>query len=419
VICPVLAAPGLAPGASETCTGDASHVVDAADLAAGEVVDSSTATGTDARQDVSPPSDLSTSTIPVVAGSVGTTSSPPTSTGATPTTTGVTPSSGASGATPSSATAATTVSSAPDELSSINTDLGRSRPMRLGNGYLVGEFGPALSMGGLGVVVLLLRRRQRRYGSVEVNLAPTGIASRRKKIFEALVLSMVIVVVAGVIGIGLTTSKGAISGARQQNPTEAIHSAPRVDQTGPATPTVSNIGSSGSSLIIPALRTKAPLVATGAVGQPGAASLTVPSDVGEVGWWDGTVNGRTKTVEPAPKPGQPGVAIIAGHVDSAVAGTGALYGLKNLKIGDAVQIVGSDGRVSEWTVEAKPEMTRKTALPASLFVTSGPPRLALITCGGTFDAATGHYLDNVIVWAAPSGVELSNVGVGTGGVGRT
>jgi hypothetical protein len=35
-------------------------------------------------------------------------------------------------------------------------------------------------------------------------------------------------------------------------------------------------------------------------------------------------------------------------------------------------------------------------------VNSGPPRLAIVTCGGPFDAATGHYVDNVIVWAVPT-----------------
>jgi hypothetical protein len=39
----------------------------------------------------------------------------------------------------------------------------------------------------------------------------------------------------------------------------------------------------------------------------------------------------------------------------------------------------------------------KGALPGSLFATTGPPRLALVTCGGSFDPATGHYRDNVIV----------------------
>jgi hypothetical protein len=166
---------------------------------------------------------------------------------------------------------------------------------------------------------------------------------------------------------------------------------------------VSDIGPSGSSLVIPALGVAAPLVAVGASGPPGAASLTVPSNIGEVGWWDGTVTDRTKTVqEPVPRPGQSGVAIIAGHVDSEAAGPGALYDLQYLRVGDTVQVVGSDGHDSAWTVSTTPETNPKTALPASLFVTTGRPRLALVTCGGPFDSATGHYVDNLIVWAVPS-----------------
>ena len=44
-------------------------------------------------------------------------------------------------------------------------------------------------------------------------------------------------------------------------------------------------------------------------------------------------------------------------------------------------------------------MTLKAQLPPQLWVTKGPAQLALVTCGGPFDAATGHYFDNVIVWA--------------------
>ena len=60
---------------------------------------------------------------------------------------------------------------------------------------------------------------------------------------------------------------------------------------------------------------------TGAVGAPETASLTIPTDIDIVGWWDGDVQDRDQTVrEDAPAPGQPGVAVIAGHVDSAAAG---------------------------------------------------------------------------------------------------
>ena len=52
-----------------------------------------------------------------------------------------------------------------------------------------------------------------------------------------------------------------------------------------------------------------------------------------------------------------------------------------------------------WTVDAPPQVNLKTELPPALWVTTGTPTVALVTCGGPFDKATGHYLDNVIVWA--------------------
>jgi hypothetical protein len=168
-------------------------------------------------------------------------------------------------------------------------------------------------------------------------------------------------------------------------------------------PAVSTIEASGSSLVIPSLGVDAPLVPTGATGAVETASLTIPTDVNTVAWWDGTVRQGAHTVqENAPQPGQPGVALIAGHIDSATAGPGALYDLKDLTVGATVQIRDSNGHASSWTVSAPPETALKTELPPALWVTTGPPKLALVTCGGPFDAATGHYRDNVIVWASPT-----------------
>jgi hypothetical protein len=163
---------------------------------------------------------------------------------------------------------------------------------------------------------------------------------------------------------------------------------------------VSHIEGSGSLLIIPELSVRAPLVPTGATGVPGAASLSIPADIHEVGWWDGEVHEGSRTVrEDAPAPGQPGVSLIAGHVDSAAAGPGALFYLKELEVGDIIVISDSTGHKTSWLVDAKPQYTAKTELPSALWLTTGPPRLALVTCGGPFDSATGHYIDNVIIWA--------------------
>ena len=42
----------------------------------------------------------------------------------------------------------------------------------------------------------------------------------------------------------------------------------------------------------------------------------------------------------------------------------------------------------------------KTSFPTSLVYGATPdPELRLVTCGGTFDSTTGHYLDNIVVFA--------------------
>jgi len=42
-----------------------------------------------------------------------------------------------------------------------------------------------------------------------------------------------------------------------------------------------------------------------------------------------------------------------------------------------------------------------TLAATDAFARSGPPRLRLITCGGSYDRATHHYRSNVVVTAVP------------------
>jgi hypothetical protein len=67
VSCPTPAPPGLGPGDSVTCTADEQQTIAQADVDAGQVTDTATATGTDTTGEESPPSDPSTVTIPTVA----------------------------------------------------------------------------------------------------------------------------------------------------------------------------------------------------------------------------------------------------------------------------------------------------------------------------------------------------------------
>jgi Sortase domain len=180
---------------------------------------------------------------------------------------------------------------------------------------------------------------------------------------------------------------------------------PRRQQPSPARPpvsgenkpgAVSEIRGSGATLVIPALQVHAPVVATGAVD----GSMTIPADVHIVGWYDGTdsYQGTTYSVR-SPWPGQPGVSVLAGHINWVGQGPGALYYIGQLVPGDPVDVLGSNRVATYWRVSQGPITLPKAELPANLFVNTGPPKLALVTCGGPYDAATGHYLDNVIVWA--------------------
>lgn len=141
-------------------------------------------------------------------------------------------------------------------------------------------------------------------------------------------------------------------------------------------------------LSLPGRGVIAPVVPVGTA--PGGA-MAIPDPPSTVGWW-----------APGPLVGAPtGAAVLAGHVDSADAGIGALAVLREVELGEPVLVRGSDGRELGYVVTARREY-RKADLPLALFTGDGPPGLVLITCGGAFDPATGHYVDNVVVHAAPA-----------------
>jgi sortase (surface protein transpeptidase) len=122
-----------------------------------------------------------------------------------------------------------------------------------------------------------------------------------------------------------------------------------------------------------------------------------------VGWWDGIYRSPLgkQVHEKVAAPGEPGVALLAGHIDSAAQGHGVFYRLGQAKPGAEVTVIDAKQKVTHWVV-TQVQTVLKSALPSSLFVDKGRPQLALVSCGGPFDSATGHYLDNIIAWAIPT-----------------
>jgi LPXTG-site transpeptidase (sortase) family protein len=100
-----------------------------------------------------------------------------------------------------------------------------------------------------------------------------------------------------------------------------------------------------------------------------------------------------------PTPGQLGSSVILGHVDS-YAGISVFYYLKDLRPGDKIYVTLADGTVAIFAVDGVQKVAKTDFPTASVYQAHlDYPSLRLVTCGGYFDQAAGHYLDNIIVYA--------------------
>ena len=101
------------------------------------------------------------------------------------------------------------------------------------------------------------------------------------------------------------------------------------------------------------------------------------------------------------RPGDPGSAVILGHVDSK-RGPAVFYRLRELRRGDLVEVVRADGSRVRFAVQRTEEYPKARFPTADVYYPTLTPALRLVTCGGAFDRDLGHYVDNVIVFATLS-----------------
>ena len=138
------------------------------------------------------------------------------------------------------------------------------------------------------------------------------------------------------------------------------------------------------SLTIPLIGVQTRLVRLGLAAD---GELQVPSSTSVAGWYTGS-----------PRPGAVGSAIIVGHIDS-LTGPGVFYRLSELTAGDKVYIRRADGTLVEFRVTSVQTYLKDRFPTEDVYGPVPDPELRLITCGGAFDAATGHYLSNIVVYA--------------------
>ena len=146
------------------------------------------------------------------------------------------------------------------------------------------------------------------------------------------------------------------------------------------------------SISIPAIKVRSPLLQ---LGRTAAGALDVPppgSTYNDAGWY-----------KFSPTPGSLGPSVIAGHVDSAADGPSVFYRLGGLRRGDSIRVSRSDGITAIFGVTQVLRF-HKSAFPTQLvYGNTADAALRLITCGGPFDSATGHYEDNIVVLASLTG----------------
>ena len=124
------------------------------------------------------------------------------------------------------------------------------------------------------------------------------------------------------------------------------------------------------------------------LGRNHDGTIEVPGDWERAGWY-----------RRGPRPGQAGPAVILGHVDST-SGPAVFSRLGELDVGDEIRIDRADGSVVTFVVD-RVERHAKTRFPTDdVYLPTLQPTLRLVTCGGAFDAVSGHYVDNVVVFAA-------------------
>jgi hypothetical protein len=98
-------------------------------------------------------------------------------------------------------------------------------------------------------------------------------------------------------------------------------------------------------------------------------------------------------------PGQIGSSVIEGHVDST-RGPAVFFRLGALHPGNTIEVTLADGITAVFRVTGVREYAKARFPARTIYGAADFAALRLITCGGAFDYATGHYLSSTVVFAS-------------------
>lgn len=140
------------------------------------------------------------------------------------------------------------------------------------------------------------------------------------------------------------------------------------------------------SVSVPAIGAESPLLRLG-LNADGTLEVPPLAESKTAGWY-----------ALGPAPGEPGPAVIVGHVDGG-GEPGVFLRLAELTVGADVLIRREDGSVLRFVVDRVREVAKTEFPTAEVYGWTDRAELRLITCGGSFDQMADSYRNNVLVFA--------------------
>ena len=146
--------------------------------------------------------------------------------------------------------------------------------------------------------------------------------------------------------------------------------------------------------VAPPLRLRIPTIGVDTrlerLGRAPDRTIALPRRPGQAGWY-----------AEGPRPGEPGPAVVIGHVDWDH-GPAVFFRLSDLRPGAAVEVDRADGSTIRFRVTAVKQVAKSRFPTDEVYAPDLTPSLRLITCGGSFDRSIRSYRNNVIVFATPA-----------------
>ena len=219
-----------------------------------------------------------------------------------------------------------------------------------------------------------------------------GFASNRARLGSAALVVVLMLGGAGLIAVSLASQKSAPEIAATDAPTTRISSgasfSPFVAGEELPAPVAMN-RSEPIELRIPSIGVISRLQH---LGRDADGSLEVPAP--------GPLYNDAAWYRHSPTPGELGPSVLMGHVDSAADGPSVFFRLGDVQPGDRVMVRRADGSTARFTIESVRRYSKDDFPTGLVYGDIQHAGLRILTCGGAFDDSTGHYLDNIVVFAS-------------------